>query len=153
MEANIEKTAAGRVGDLIDNDVNILEQRESVDVTSLHLKTVKVLEKLVKFNLESPTDSSDDKCVSKTSSEVPVDQGTQDKKDREGRAEANPEIESNEFEQGKDGKDNEPEGGRRGLYHEADEGAGEDEHDDPEQAVQPREQLERGSEERIGGKQ
>ena len=134
MDANIEKTAAEKV---VDNDVNILEERKSLDVKSLRFKTVKVLEKVVKFKLESPTDYSDDKCLFKTTSEVPVDQGTQNEKDTTNRAEANPEIKSNEFEQGKDGEDDEPEGGRRGLDHEADEGAGEDEHDDSEQVVQP----------------
>ena len=108
FDANIEKTATEKV---VDKDANILEERKSLDVESL--KTVKVLEKVVKFKLESPTDFSDDKCVSKTTSEVPVDQGTQNEKATTNRAEANPEIKSNEYEQGKDGKVNEPEGGRR----------------------------------------
>ena len=64
MDANIEKTAAEKV---VDNNVNILEDRKSLDVKSLRFKTVKVLEKVVKFKVESPTDSSDDKYLSKTS--------------------------------------------------------------------------------------
>ena len=142
-EANIEKTAIGRAGDLIDNDVNILGDRKGLDPESILFKTVKVLEKVAaEFKQKSPTDSSEEK----TSSETPVEPGPAKQKDiRENRAEeADPEIRSNEFEQGKDGKDDEPEGGRwrRGRYHEADEGAGEDEHDDPEQAVKSGEQLE-----------
>ena len=149
-EANIEKRAVAKAGD---DDVNILEYGKGLDAESLLFKTVKVLGKVAaEFKQKSPTDSSEEK----TSSETPVEPGPAKQKDiRENRAEeADPEIGSNEFEQGKDGKDDEPEGGRwrRGLYHEADEGAGEDEHDDPEQVVQPGEQLERGAEERIGGK-
>ena len=148
-EANIEKRAVAKAGD---DDVNILEYGKGLDAESLLFKTVKVLEKVAaEFKQKSPTDSSEEK----TSSETPVEPGPAKQKDiRENRAEANHEIGSNEFKQGKDGKDDEPEGGRwrRGRYHEADEGAGEDEHDDPEQAVQSGEQLERGAEERIGGK-
>ena len=65
MDANIKKTAVEKV---VDNDVNILEERKSLDVKSLRFKTVKVLEKVVKFKLESPTDYSEDKCLSKTTS-------------------------------------------------------------------------------------
>ena len=51
------------------------------------------------------------------------------------KSETNPKTEEDDFKKGKHGK-----GEGRGVDHEADEGVGKDEHDDPKQAGQPGEQ-------------
>ena len=61
------------------------------DIESL-FKTVKVPEELTEFKLKSQKDSSDDKCLSKTTSKVPVDLGTPQQKDTNKRAKASSEM-------------------------------------------------------------
>ena len=125
MDAENNEKIERKNDDLDDDDVDIWEV--NLDVGSL-FKTVKVPERFAKFKLKSLTDLSDDKCLIL---KEPVDQKTPNKKDEKNKAERNPD----EFEDDKDSKAKA--GWRRGLDHSADEGAGEDEHDDPEQVVQP----------------